>query len=294
MLKYSILQHFFYTFEVKNAYMKFTSTVFISLFACAMILAQNNLYSYIITKNSDTLQVSDITELDGKVSFFNVKTQTQEFLYFKSIQVISKEVFVQTKKPTNDSVSTQKSIEYPDGIYHSLADFKAKKPTSTEKIYAKIGPLISRKTTDSIESVCTFFHSNNKKVKDVFAVVYNQELYFRFGSIHQYRDEEYGKFSNSFPNEFIKVQHIGKQYLYLPLVYENSQVSGAYSGIGISITVPIGKQRTLEIPIIWNQQKNVFYILNRCKDIHKWISDYDCSLLNSKVELDKKLLPLLN
>ena len=188
--------------------------------------------------------------------------------------------------------SQTKIKDYPEGIYDSFENFSQKIPSKTNyqlTVKTHIGKITDYK----------FYDEKNKRVKNVFAIVYEGNLYISPKKIKSVFTAEGKDFGPERANNFLKIQEQGK-FLYAEVIY--GSISAAFSsgllggGIGGLIMYPvICKPRG----IIYLEEDNSFFLIRNPKRFKKFISekypDFELQKIQKKeneknIELYKRIL----
>lgn len=178
--------------------------------------------------------------------------------------------------------------DLPEGIYQTIEDFYKKQPTSTETI---IGREEGQNLYERPKDLMTFkFKSNDKILKDPFAIVYRDELYFGVKGIDKNESKEAKtSFVLMHPiNRYVRVKYKNDNYYYtdMPLKSSGSFIAGAAVGgaIGGAIMASVGaKDNFRPVILINNDQK--FYLIKNCKRFNEYFKSrlnltFDCENKN--------------
>jgi hypothetical protein len=105
-------------------------------------------------------------------------------------------------------------LRYPEGLYQTKEDFINKQPTEVKQLTVKEIELVNDST--SIIERCYFSDAKtNKRIKKVFAISYNGDLYFSNWAILKNKNENDKSLSPaSSMNAFVLVTLYGSKYFY--------------------------------------------------------------------------------
>jgi len=160
---------------------------------------------------------------------------------------------------------------YPDGIYETKADFLNKIPSNTEAINALELVSLKRIDKDSLPHNCFFFFDKSRsKIRNVFAISYNGQLFFQIKSILKHRNKNDKAQSNSKHHSFVRVIFGGDKYFYTEAKLVNKWAAGSVANLGVS-----GSQMYTDMiygkGIVWDFENNEFNIFKSCKDYNQFI-----------------------
>ena len=189
------------------------------------------------------------------------------------------------------------SIGYSNGLYKTKEDFINKKPSEARQLLVKKIELIN--DTDSIIRRCYFLDKEtNKRIKKIFAVVYNSELYFSNWAILEYKNKDDKSLSPaSSMNAFVLVTIWGKKCLYAEAGLVNHwQVglsNGVAGGVGGIVGSELGKAIDNSYPsttqfgtgVVWDTKNNEFNIFRNCPDFNEFIESYPVEKIDCKNEV---------
>jgi hypothetical protein len=186
---------------------------------------------------------------------------------------------------------------YPEGLYKTKEDFIAKKPSEVRQLLIEKIELIN--DTDSIIRRGYFLDKmTNKRIKKIFAVVYNGELYFSNWAILQNKNKNDKSLSPaSSMNAFVLVTLSGEKYLYAEAGLVNHwQVgisNGVAGGVGGLVGNELGKVIDKSYPsttqfgtgLIWDVKNEEFNIFRNCPDFNEFIENYPIEKIDCKNEI---------
>lgn len=195
----------------------------------------------------------------------------------KNILLLSLLIHFNTFGQSSDIESIQKDTlfhsNYPEGVYLSKADFIKKAPSPTHKVYPV--SLYGREKLPEVSKVhnCYFFNEKtSQKVKNVFAVSYNDGLYFQIKAILKNRNKNDKAQSANHPNSFVRVIMGGENYLYTEAELVNKWAAGTavnFGAAGGTIYQDLIKGKG----IVWDFKNQEFNIFKSCKDYNEFIQD---------------------
>lgn len=192
---------------------------------------------------------------------------------------------------------TFESIEYPDGLYKTKEDFINKKPSDVRQLIVKEIKLIN--DTDSIVNRCYFLNKEtNKRIKNIFAVSYNGNLYISNKAILENKNKDDKSLSPaSSMNAFVLVTIWGKKYLYVEAGLVNHwQVglsSGIAAGVGGFVGSELGEAIDKSYPsttqfgtgVVWDIENLEFNIFRNCPDFNEFIERYQIERIDCEKEV---------
>ena len=179
------------------------------------------------------------------------------------------------------------------GIYKTKADFISDKPilVSTEDLEIEKIELIVK--SDSLIRRCYFFNTNtNKKIKKVFAIVYENKLYFNVGAINKNKNKNDKGLSANSNNAFVLVLFGGSNFLYseagLINHWKAGLSAGVSSGVGGVTGYALGEAIEGSYPtttvygkgLVWDYKNEEFNVFTDCKDFNEFIRPFDLGELN--------------
>ncbi|MFN0254356.1 hypothetical protein [Pedobacter ureilyticus] len=189
-------------------------------------------------------------------------------------KLLSLLVFVVLGKITFGQTNKELYISnYPNGIYTTKADFVNKLPNDTSAIVPKNLP---GKKKDSLTlEQNTFFYTSktDKKIKNVFAVVYNNHIFFNIASILSNRNKTDRSQNHNNPNSFVGVLIGGNNYLYTEANLANAWAQGFAYGMGGAIGGIAAQGMIYGKGIVWDVKNEEFNIFKNCKDYNEFIKD---------------------
>lgn len=160
----------------------------------------------------------------------------------------------------------------PNGVYYTKEDFINKTPSPTAEVVPREMIGIGEEIVDYIPSECYFYlKKENKKLKKVFAVCYRGEIYFQTQAILNNRNKTDRAQTNNYPNGFVRVMMVGKNYYYTEASLINKWVQGfAYSGGGLN-GYSVANAFYDHKGIVWDVKNKEFNIFKSCKDYNEFI-----------------------
>ena len=191
----------------------------------------------------------------------------------------------------------QQILGYPDGIYKTKQDFLNRNPSEVRQLVVEKIKLIN--DTDSIIRRCFFLDKETgKRIKNIFAVVYNGDLYFSNTAILKNKNKEDKSLSPaSSMNSFVLVTMWGNKYLYaeagLINHWQAGISSGVAAGVGGFVGSELGKAIDNSYPsttlygtgLVWDIERNEFNIFRNCPDFNQFIEDYPVGKIDCENEI---------
>ena len=187
------------------------------------------------------------------------------------------------------------SFDYPNGIYNTAEDFENKTPSLNGHNNLSIERIKLIGQTDSLIRRCFFIDkSTDKKIKKVFAIVFESKIYFNTGAILKNKNKKDKGLSASSKKEFVLVLFGGNNYLYAEVGLINhwkvGLSNGASSGLGGITGYAVGKAIENSYPtttkygkgVVWDFSNKEFNVFTDCKDFNTFIiplgiKELDCS-----------------
>lgn len=175
----------------------------------------------------------------------------------------------------NNSNFYQTSL--PSGIYKSKADFLKGTPSDTVKVVPKGLTGLTKKELATASQNCYFYELvTDKKITNVFAVVYGGNLFFQINGILKNRNKTDRAQQNNQPNGFVAVLFGGNNFLYTEAQLVNGWAYGAMSGSGVAGSV--AAQGMIDGKgVVWDFKNSEFNIFKNCKDFNEFIKDKNLS-----------------
>jgi hypothetical protein len=186
---------------------------------------------------------------------------------------------------------------YPDGLYKTKEDFINKKPSEVRELTVKKIELVN--DSDSVIRRCFFLDkATSKKIKKVFAVSYNGNLYFSNWAILKNKNKDDKSLSPaSSMNSFVLVTISGSKYLYAEAGLINHWQAGLSSGVaggvgGIAGTA-LGEVVNSSFPettdfgtgVVWDFENMEFNIFRNCPDFNEFIEGFPVEKVDCGNEL---------
>lgn len=294
--------------------MKIKLSVVIFLINCFVCLSQNELAKkgFITLADNQKIAFNNVRLQDGKFVFLDIKSGMESSLAISEIKYIEDErdskVFTnktvvdrtreadlklaEEQKKSAIEAETKKAAAYkqkleeektalafgiyPNGVYFTKEDFLNKKASnSSYELIAKEVGGIEKERIYGIPDECFFYYlSNDKKIKDVFAVSYRGHLYFQVGAILDNRNKTDRAQSNDHPNSFVRVKSYGDNYYYSEAELANIWAQGISAGVGgVVVGVAIATTMNREKGIVWDIKNKEFNIFKNCQDYNDFIKD---------------------
>ncbi len=261
----------------------FLSCFFIYSFISAQIEKKNFPFGILTDNNNENIAFRDLSwDKNGRASFINSKTLAKESLYDNSIKEI--------RETTEDNPDYMKTagifpvdknakpkgilVDYPEGIYNTKQDFIAKAPSGTPKLSKVRYFGFTHPIVDDSEHQANFVNQEDgTKIKNIFAIVYHNTLYFNIAAILDNRNEKDGSQTSDFPNSFVKAIIGGENYIYTETNLANVWEKGLGYGIGGGVGNGIAQSSIHGKGIVWDIKKQEFNIFRNCKDYNEFIKD---------------------
>ena len=174
--------------------------------------------------------------------------------------------------------------DLPDGVYDTIEDFYNKTPTSTKKI---VGREEGQKYYDNPKDLMAFKYVGGDDIlRNVFAVVYNENLYLNIKASNKYEAKEMkGGFMIDYSkNYFLKVKFANTDYFYTEMSAIPSGEAITKMAVGSYYGTPYGLKYNLFPFILLNNEKK-FYAVKNCKRFNEYFENK----LNKKIPCDKEI-----
>ncbi|WP_112377709.1 hypothetical protein [Flagellimonas maritima] len=118
---------------------------------------------------------------------------------------------------------------------------------------------------------CYFFsEKTSQKIKNVFAISYNGNLYFQIKAILKNRNKDDRAQSSSLQNSFVRAIMGGENYLYTEAELVNKWAAGTAVNFGVAggaVYQGLIKGKG----IVWDFKNKEFNIFKSCKDYNEFI-----------------------
>lgn len=162
---------------------------------------------------------------------------------------------------------------YPEGIYETKSDFLSKTPSNIEAINALELVSLKRIHKDSLPHNCFFFFDKSRsKIRNVFAISYNGQLYFQIKAILKHKNKNDRAQNNSNHYSFVRVIFGGENYFYTEANLVNKWTSGVVANLGLAGS-QIYSDMIYGKGIVWDFDNEEFNIFKSCKDFNEFIID---------------------
>ncbi|KGE14242.1 hypothetical protein [Sphingobacterium deserti] len=171
-------------------------------------------------------------------------------------------------------VAMRPEINYPEGIYLTKEDFIKKTPSDNKEVVVKSIALKPKTIHDSIPDHCMFYYKeSDKKVKNVFAISHQGNLYFQALSILKNCTKKDKTETTHALNSFCRVLIGGSNYLYTELDLANSWKQGLGYGLGGAAGGAIAASAIKGKGLVWDFKNEEFNIFRHCKDYNEFMTD---------------------
>lgn len=161
----------------------------------------------------------------------------------------------------SQDVTDSLTQKYPDGIYDDKEDFINGVPSRNLKVEFDLSDNNSR---ELVSRGYFKYTDTGKKVKNVFAISYNGDLYFQTGQIilprnRNSKDGDQTSSTSRALQEFNKVMFINSRFAYTELILK----SGWESAIAVNVGAQVFEYRKA---VVWDYENLEFNIFRNCKD----------------------------
>ncbi|MGA9212515.1 hypothetical protein [Kaistella sp.] len=254
--------------------------LFIVVFVNILVFAQDRKSvkeGTLTTVTEEKIPFKDLTWKNGKAYYINYSNKLQEELYEQSIKEISEEPLntgeIENTASLKVEVTDPKKTSLPEGIYVTKAEFNAKQPSRNQKLIKK-GLIGFEKEMVGDDAADCFFYDeiNDRKLKNVFAVVHHGYLYFNVQSILNNRNKTDRAQGSDFPNSFVKVTIAGENYFYTEVVLANIWAKGLAYNMG-SAGGAMASSLNQSKGVVWDIKNDEFNIFKNCEDYNDFIKD---------------------
>ncbi|MBR8538380.1 hypothetical protein KDU71_22605 [Carboxylicivirga sediminis] len=186
--------------------------------------------------------------------------------------------------------------DYSPGIYKTKSEFINNTPSITAAENLRIEKIELIGQSDSLIRRCKFYHKDtDKKIKKVFAISFQNKLYFSTGAILKNKNKKDKSLSANSNNEFVLVLLGGSNFLYSEAGLINhwkvGLSSGVSSGVGGITGHALGEAIEDAYPtttvygkgVVWDYKNNEFNVFTDCKDFNEFIYPFKLETLNCNV-----------
>jgi hypothetical protein len=231
------------------------------------------------TVTGEQIAFRDLTWLDDKAYYVNAKTSENEDLFDNSIQSMEEVPsddprYIAIAPPLPQRESSDDDIryksDYPEGVYVTREDFINKKPTKKDVIFKSLYGLTKKVIEPGEEDNCFIFTLDNKKLKKVFAVSKNGNLYFNVKAILKNNEKDKSQESD-FPNSYTRVILGGNNYLFMKTALANTWRKSFGYGLGGVVGGTIASTADREKGVVWDFKNQRFDIFKNCNDFNKFL-----------------------
>lgn len=161
--------------------------------------------------------------------------------------------------------------QYPDGVYKTKNDFLSKKPSSKDTIYGmRIYKMEKIPETELVHNSFFFLKKTRSKIRNVFAVSYNRQLFFQVKAILKNKNKQDRAQKSSHHFSFIRVLMGGKNYLYTEAELGNQWAVGTAANFGVAGS-SLAQELIKGKGIVWDFQNEEFNVFKSCKDFNEFI-----------------------
>ncbi|WP_167619134.1 hypothetical protein [Maribellus sediminis] len=188
-------------------------------------------------------------------------------------------------------------FDYPEGLYQTKQDFINKHPTEVKELAVKEIELAN--DSASIIERCYFSDAKtNKRIKKVFAISYNGDLYFSNWAILKNKNEDDKSLSPaSSMNAFVLVTLYGSKYLYteagLINHWQSGLSAGVSSGVGGLVGGALGGAIDGSFPettefgtgVVWDIETKEFNVFRNCPDFNVFLEEHNIEKIDCGNEL---------
>ena len=163
---------------------------------------------------------------------------------------------------------------FPYGVYKTKEDFLKGLPSENPEVYLKGLPGEHLESAETNSNPIFFYYKNtNKKVKKVFAISYEGNLYIQALSILNNKNKKDKSMTTESPYCFSRVTIYGENYLYMELKIANTWKQGLGYGIGGAVGASIATNSYEIKGVVWDYSFKEFNIFRSCKDFNVFISE---------------------
>lgn len=215
--------------------------------------------------------------VNGKAYYTNAETLQKEELYDVSVKSIKEidennEEFLKISKKNIKSNEIRDNFyhtDLPEGLYLTKEDFINRKSPKKINMVPKGLYGFTKPVVSDGELYCFFFNTNDdSKIKNAFALVYKNCLYFRMGAILSNRNKTDRAQDSDNPNAFTRVISGGNNYLYVEAPLGNVWEKAVYTNTSISSSMA-----NHDKGIVWDLKNQEFNIFKNCEDYNDFIKD---------------------
>lgn len=173
----------------------------------------------------------------------------------------------------------------PEGLYLTKDDFLKKTPS--EFLLLTIDRIRLVNDSDSLARRCFFKEKDsNKRVKKVFAISHNGQLYFsNWGILDNKAKSDKSVSPVESMNSFVRVLIGGDNFLYAEGAFVNPWQTGFSAGVAAGVGGIIGSELGNAIDksypittfggtgVVWDMRKEEFNIFRNCSDFNEFIEN---------------------
>lgn len=182
---------------------------------------------------------------------------------------------------SNGICQLNEGSNYPEGIYKTKSDFLKKRPSSISGIYPQGIKKKEVKEDNQLDWDIFFFDSStDKKLKNVFAVSYQGNLYFQYGSIlagkNRNKKDKDQTVSLLLLSAFARVVLSGERYLYTELEIRSGWEEALSANMGLVGAAAMSNLDKLK-GVVWDYRNSEFNIFRHCRDLNDFLTSHAAS-----------------
>lgn len=162
--------------------------------------------------------------------------------------------------------------DYPEGIYKTKKDFQERTPMPLGDLYFCAGNSDRYRPTNVLGHEMKFFtKSDTTKIKNVFALCINQQLYFPIKTIRNNRNKTDRAQVGAEDHIMVRVIMGGTKYLYTEANLVNAWAQGAMYGSGSVAAAVVAGDMYRGKGIVWDYTNQEFNIFKNCEDYNDFM-----------------------
>ncbi|RKD85038.1 hypothetical protein BC643_4557 [Mangrovibacterium diazotrophicum] len=189
---------------------------------------------------------------------------------------------------------------FPEGLYQTKEDFLKKTPSLFLQLTIDKIKLVN--DSDSLARRCFFKEKDtNKKIKKVFAISHNGQLYFSNWAILDNKSQKDKSVSPvESMNSFVRVLIGGDNFLYAEGAFVNPWQTGFSAGVAEGVGGIIGSELGNAIDksypittfggtgVVWDIKNEEFNIFRNCSDFNDFVENFPVE----KIDCGKQIFEL--